>query len=588
MKSNTETLVILAPAFPDDGPATNWVLSHQLLVKALKKNFPGIRIIVLAFFHPGHTSPYTWNGAQVIPFNGIAQRKIRRVFLWRHIWRELKKIRRENRVIGLFSLWCGETALIGKYFGQRYAIPHRCWICGQDARKENKWVKFIRPRSEELVAMSAALVETFHKNHGVKPGQIIPNAIDEESFPAPPVTGRDIDILGAGSLLPLKKYDLLVAAVASLQTELPTIRAALCGEGGELANLQAQAGKLGLGEALQFLGARPHREVLQLMQRTKVFLHPSAYEGFSTVCLEALYAGAHVISFCDPVNQDALQWHIVQTPEQMAAKALEILRSADTEYAPALLYSMEDTARAVMGLFSGQQQVIRQNISYHDQAADSYNKVMAGDPANKDVRQRVKEKFIGLLPPGRVLDFGGGTGLDLDWLTQEGHTVIFCEPSPAMREKAIDHNKRDLENKDIVFLEGDRTDFSTWRKEPPFPQKMDAILSNFGPLNYIPDIGLLFNNLAAVIKPGGHFVLLVLDFSFSRRFRWHRRNAVRSLIFGRPFLFYIPYEGGQRQTIFVHTLKEIRKAAAPFFNYSSHESIPGFGFMIVHLTRNEK
>ena len=53
------------------------------------------------------------------------------------------------------------------------------------------------------------------------------------------------------------------------------------------------------------------------MQRTKIFLHTSSYEGFSGACLEALYAGAHVISFCEPMKQKIDHWHIVKDEKEM-------------------------------------------------------------------------------------------------------------------------------------------------------------------------------------------------------------------------------------------------------------------------------
>lgn len=351
MKSNAETLVVLTPAFPKDEADTNWVPSHQLLVKALKDNYSGLNIVVLSFLYPDQNSAYTWNGIRVVSFNGVPRRKWRRLFLWRDIWGELKNIHREKNVIGLLSFWCGETALIGEYFGKLYSIPHRCWISGQDAKKNNKWVKFIRPRPQELVAMSTFLLNTFYENHGIRPRHMIPNAIDRQLFSSGTPPEKDIDILGVGSIEPLKQYHLLAQVVAALQAEIPTIKALHCGDGTDRGNLQLLIKKMGLEDNFGLLGERPHRDVLQLMQRAKVLLHTSSYEGFSTVCLEALYGGAHVISFCDPIDQRVPQWHIVQSVEEMTQKALEILQSPHTEYKPVLLYSMDDIAKSVMKLF---------------------------------------------------------------------------------------------------------------------------------------------------------------------------------------------------------------------------------------------
>jgi hypothetical protein len=90
---------------------------------------------------------------------------------------------------------------------------------------------------------------------------------------------------------------------------------------------------------------------VQLMQRSRVFLHTSLYEGFSTVCLEALSAGAHVISFCKPMDLSIPHWHFSRTREEMLQSLLEILKDPSTDHAPVLPYSMSDSARAVMKLF---------------------------------------------------------------------------------------------------------------------------------------------------------------------------------------------------------------------------------------------
>jgi glycosyltransferase involved in cell wall biosynthesis len=99
-------------------------------------------------------------------------------------------------------------------------------------------------------------------------------------------------------------------------------------------------------------GERPHREVLALLQQSKIFLHPSSYEGFGVVCLEALYAGARVISFCKPLDRHVPNWYVVSGVEEMAAKAKELLLETDPVYQPILVNPMQDTVNAVMRLFA--------------------------------------------------------------------------------------------------------------------------------------------------------------------------------------------------------------------------------------------
>lgn len=346
----TETIVILTPAFPADESDSVWVPSVQLFVKKLKEKFPSLSVIVLSFNYPFHTDEYSWREIQVTSFNGLHTKKLNRLMVWVKVWRKLKRIKKEHHIAGLFSFWCGECALVGRYFGRKYSIKHYCWILGMDARKENRIVKWINPPADELIAMSNFLMNEFYKNHGIKPAHVIPNAIDPDAFP-PLAKERDIDILSVGTLIPLKQYDRLIPVVRSLVKKYPSIKVVHCGHGSEEEKLKTEVKKLGLENNISFEGLKPHDEILQFMRRAKLFLHPSAYEGFSTVCLEALYAGCEVISFCDPTGNPIPHWHIVSTTEEMTQKAADILAIPFTEHPPVLLHSMEDSVQSIIELF---------------------------------------------------------------------------------------------------------------------------------------------------------------------------------------------------------------------------------------------
>ena len=350
MHNRPKTLIILTPAFPANEEDSVWVPSKQLFVRKLKENFPSLKIIVLTFLYPQHTQSYSWRGIPVIPFNGMHARKFKRLLLWVRIWKKLSRLKKENNIIGLYSFWCGECALVGKYFARWHKLKHFCWISGLDATKENHLIKYIRPKPAELVAMSEFLVQEFKKNHGVTPKYIIPIGIDPLEFGEAPVQ-RDIDLLGTGSFNPFKQYDVFIQIVKKLTQTFPDIKAVICGDGTERENLQKLITGLQLGKNITLIGIKPHTEALQWMQRSKIFIHPSAYEGFGAVCLEALYAGAQVISFCDPMKINNNRWHIAKDPDNMYHIALQLLNNPHPEFTPVLLYSMDDTAKLVMELF---------------------------------------------------------------------------------------------------------------------------------------------------------------------------------------------------------------------------------------------
>lgn len=350
------TLIVLTPAFPENELATWWVPSQQLMVKALQENHPGTRINVLSLLYPHHEQSYLWHGIRVQAFDGLHKRRSRKLLLYHQVWLALQRQRRQYEVIGLFSCWNGECAFLAQYFGKLYGIPHISWICGQDAKPSNPWVRFIRPKAQQLAAMSTSLRELYQHSHGIRPGHLLPNAIDQRMFPADLPAVRDIDIMAAGSFEPLKQYDLYARLIGQLCRSLPHLKAIHCGIGREQAQVEAIIDALDLHQHLSLLGGKPQGEVLALMQRSKVFLHTSLYEGCSTVCLEALYAGAQVVSFCYPFDHPVPNWHVVADAAAMESKALALLLDDTVTHERVLCHNMNDSARALMQLFTTAQQ----------------------------------------------------------------------------------------------------------------------------------------------------------------------------------------------------------------------------------------
>ena len=60
----------------------------------------------------------------------------------------------------------------------------------------------------------------------------------------------------------------------------------------------------------------------------------------------------------------------------------------------------------------------RENILYYDAIANDYNDMLDKNP-DRIVREKVTTKFCSIVKASAVLDFGGGTGLDLDWLAEQ-------------------------------------------------------------------------------------------------------------------------------------------------------------------------
>ena len=351
MKDKQSTFIIISPGFAKDEKDSTCLPLQQNLIRAINRNYPSVNIIILALQHPAVPSKYDWYENKVIAFGRRSKGKISTLLLWRKVWLCIKKLHKENNVKGLFSFWAGECALIGNRFGKKYGIKHYCWILGQDAKKENKYANRLRQNPEELIALSDFIAEEFYKNHYAIPLHIIPPGIDTTQF-LKDEPERNIDVLAAGSLISLKQYEIFISIVFKLKKIFPGIKAALCGKGPEEKKLKKLISSFDLEDNIFLLGEKPHAEVLAMMQQTKIFIHPSSYEGFGVVCIEALYASAHVISFCKPMYEPIENWHIVKNEDEMLHKALDLLQNDNLEYTSVMPFSIDDCAKKIMQLFN--------------------------------------------------------------------------------------------------------------------------------------------------------------------------------------------------------------------------------------------
>jgi len=349
-----DTLILVTPGFPKDEDDSTCIPERQIFVRVLKETYPQLNIVVVAFQYPLQPREYNWNGVKVIALGGKNKGGLNRRMTWIGAWQKLKKLNKENRVIGLISFWLDECAFIADKFSKKNQIKHYSWLLGQDARAGNPYVKRMAPKADELIALSDYLATEFKTNYDIAPKHIIPGAVDTAMFKQEPQQ-RDIDVLGVGSLIPLKQYHLFIETIAFLKDHQPNIKAIICGKGPELKKLKELAKARKLEQHVIFKGELTHTEILTYMQRSKALLHPSSYEGFSTVLSEALYAGAHVVSFFKPMKAEFAHHHIVKDQGEMNLKVLELLNNEELSHEPVLVNTMTHMARSVMELFPQQE-----------------------------------------------------------------------------------------------------------------------------------------------------------------------------------------------------------------------------------------
>lgn len=346
-----KVLFIVIPGFPSAEADTTCLPPIQSFVKSLNNIFPELSVVIFTIQYPYRTDCYQWFGNTVYALNGKFIPKIAKPFFWLKAYKTLLKTSARYDAIGVLSFWCGEAALIGKYFSKRKNLNHFIWMQGQDARLKNPYISLIRPKSEELIVMSESMSIEMVKNYRIKPAYIISNGVDPKK--EKPLLGNDrpIDLLAVGSLIPLKHYKVFIELVATLKKDFTQLNAVLVGAGPEQKMLQELIHSLNLHENIVITGELSHDNVLEKMAQSKILIHPSLYEGYSTVCLEALYAGCHVISFVHPGRAAIKHWHVVSDDNEMNSVSNHLLKT-ENDFTSVLVNSMEDSAREMMQLFN--------------------------------------------------------------------------------------------------------------------------------------------------------------------------------------------------------------------------------------------
>ena len=100
-------------------------------------------------------------------------------------------------------------------------------------------------------------------------------------------------IAGVGRLVPIKGFDLLVAALADVVAHVPAARVLLIGDGAERDALEAQARALGVADRLCITGSVG--DSIPMLAAADVLAAPSRNEGMGRVLVEAMALGLPVV-----------------------------------------------------------------------------------------------------------------------------------------------------------------------------------------------------------------------------------------------------------------------------------------------------
>ena len=161
--------------------------------------------------------------------------------------------------------------------------------------------------------------------------------------------------------------------------------------------------------------------------------------------------------------------------------------------------------------------------------ADRYDAFAEDHPHLSRMRAKVYAHLRRYLPSdARILELNAGSGVDAVHLAQQGYHVHATDVAPGMLARLRDKVEQWGLGERITVQQCSFTDLAQVQGSP-----FDAVFSNMGGLNCIPDLSPVIRDLPRVLRPGGLVTWVLMPriclWEMAEVFRGHFGMAFRRL-----------------------------------------------------------
>lgn len=292
---DNKKLCIILPAFPSNDSDSFMVPFIQQFIVGFRQYYPNINLVIFTLYIPKKT-PYYWNDILVIPLRISNFNLFSKSFSLLKAIKKVRKHIKKEKIDGILSFWYAESAIIGKTASLGFKIKHFTWLQGQDIKKSNFYIKYFKPKANTIIALSSFQNKIMQKEQGYSATYLNPISVNPFFFPELNQGNREIDILGAGSFIELKNYQLFLEIITELTRTIDSLKVTLIGNGPLEKDLKSFVRKNNIEKHIKFAGLLTHAQTLEYMNNAKIFLHTSSFEGGGMVLYESLYSGCQVVS----------------------------------------------------------------------------------------------------------------------------------------------------------------------------------------------------------------------------------------------------------------------------------------------------
>lgn len=159
--------------------------------------------------------------------------------------------------------------------------------------------------------------------------------------------------------------------------------------------------------------------------------------------------------------------------------------------------------------------------------AEKYDSFAEDHPNQTRMRNKVYSHLERFIPSGaRILELNCGTGADAVELAKRGYFIHATDIAPGMLERLRDKVSQNNLSERVTFQSCSFTELSSIKNAP-----FDAVFSNLGGLNCIPDLSPVIAQLPHVLRPNGLVTWVLMPpvclWEMAEIFRGHPRLAFR-------------------------------------------------------------
>ncbi|MGA2066639.1 MAG: glycosyltransferase [Thermoguttaceae bacterium] len=258
----------------------------------------------------------------------------------RRLWRLWRLVRRQkpgillswSAYVAAYAHWLRGVGPVRRIFNMRFdlAADHHSGEPGRVRRSVRRAVE-----TADYVLSNSQRNLDVARRHGVRlpPGSVVYNIVAARGRARAAEPATCPRIVGAGSFVPRKNYDVLLLALGTLAAEGLQFELSLAGDGPERPALENLARCSGVADRVKFPGDVD--DVPRLLSTAHLCAHPSRSEGLSNTVLEAMAEGLPVVACpvgaTDEIIEDGKNGLLVPpgSPRDLAAAMRRLLAGAE-------------------------------------------------------------------------------------------------------------------------------------------------------------------------------------------------------------------------------------------------------------------